>query len=438
MATNKTSQPNRILILAACLVIGLCAGVIYLWSVFVTPLKAYFGWSTSQVALTGSFMMAGFSIGTFIGGRVLDTLLPRKAVLIGAILLGGGFILTGFIPASTPWLIYITYSIISGLGTGFCYNAALNLAGKWFPDKRGLATGLSNLAFGANLFVLAPFVRMMLGDGVTTGIGVRTTFIVIGIAFMLICVICSTVLVNPPIGWLPEGYTPPEAKKDITVSLTTGQALKTRQWWGLMIAMAFNPSLNVVINPLLFVLALAKGSTAEMATVAVMLIGILNALARLVGSWISDYIGLKPAYCIGAGLAAIGGIGMIFTSGIPFLCCMVAIGAAQGFPGGLFAAINIKTFGPKHAGLTYGTAMLGYAPIAVIIPIIAASLANAKGGVEAIAAGSYNLPFVICTVLVIVGTIGFLSITPLREKQIPEELLDDWKVSQSLSEPNAE
>ena len=139
---------NRYGMLAAGMLVQLCAGIIYMWSVFKGPVSQHLEWDPAKAALTSSIMLAVFVLGIILGGRAQDKIGPKIVTTAGSIMLSLGIILTAMVTKEIPWLVYITYGIIGGFGVGTVYTATVSVIQKWFPDKRGFATGFMVAAFG--------------------------------------------------------------------------------------------------------------------------------------------------------------------------------------------------------------------------------------------------------------------------------------------------
>jgi OFA family oxalate/formate antiporter-like MFS transporter len=177
------------------MLIQFCAGVIYMWSVFRKPVAEHLNWDIDAVSLTSSVMLAMFVMGIIFGGCLQDKFGPRKVTLTGSILIGAGMICTAFVNESLPWLVYLTYGAVAGFGVGAVYMSTIAAVQKWFPDRRGFASGMIVCAFGLSLVVFAPIANFMLA-----ALGVPNTFLIFGVSFSVICVACSQAIKNPPEG----------------------------------------------------------------------------------------------------------------------------------------------------------------------------------------------------------------------------------------------
>ena len=174
------------------LLIMLCVGILYMWSIFQPYVVEYHGWSAGDVAMTSALMIACFVVGNILGGLVQMKFDPRAITLVGCLMFSVGIYLTSCIGNGSPWMLYLTYSVCSGLGCGFAYCTVLYALQKWFADKNGLITGITVFFFGASVMVLSPVVNKMLEN-----LGLTETFRILAIVFGVITVICSFFVVQP-------------------------------------------------------------------------------------------------------------------------------------------------------------------------------------------------------------------------------------------------
>ena len=390
MEKNNISTKKRYCILAAGMVIQLCAGIIYLWSVFRQPVADHLNWDPGSASLTSSVMLAMFVLGIIFGGYAQDRLGPRKASLAGSILIGIGMICTSLVNKSSPWLVYITYGVIGGLGVGTVYMSTIASVQKWFPDRRGFASGMVVSAFGLSLVVFAPLARTMLSN-----LGVPGTFLSFGIGFIVICVVCSLFLQNPPAGYLPKGYTPPttvSARKQYSPK----EVLKTKQFYLLAGALVFTLPAYFILNPIFLSLGTQRGLSEQIAVLGVMITGVSSASGRLIVSWVSDKTGRKAAMIAIAVITLAASLTMIAAKSVLFLVCIVIISFGFGGASGVYSAMTAESFGTKFGGTNFGLVMLGFGISAMVFPIISNRLVEG---------GSYTSSFAVAAATCIVAMV---------------------------------
>jgi len=359
----KVAVKNRYLILAMGMVIQLCAGIIYMWSVFKGPVSAHLSWDPAKSAITSSIMLSTFVLGIIIGGRMQDKYSPSPVALAGGVLLGLGMVLSAFVPKSAPWLIYVFYGVIGGFGVGCVYTTTVSVVQKWFPDRRGFATGMMVGAFGFSLVLFAPVTKILLAEW-----GVPKTFIFFGILFIVICSVCSLFLKNPEVK--QQSGTPASTQKQYT----TGEMLKTKEFYFLTFSMFFLLPAYFILNPLFISLGVERGLSESMATFGVMLTGITSASGRLLISWFSDFVGRKAGIATISLITLIAALVMIFAQGVLFLVCIAAIAFSFGGSASVFAATAADLFGTKHMGLNYGCVMVGFGSSALIFQLLSNAL----------------------------------------------------------------
>ena len=202
---------KRWITLAACCLINLCIGSLYAWSVFATPLAMRLnelngtGLTAGDLAIVFTLSNALGPITMISGGFITNKLGPQKVILLGGILFGAGMFLTGF--AASKGMLLLTYGLLCGLGVGLAYGCTVGNVVKSFPDKRGLVGGVSTASYGISS-VIVPFIaRPMIESS-----GVSTTFRVLGIAFFVLIIAASFLVLPAPANFIPTGWTPPAAQ----------------------------------------------------------------------------------------------------------------------------------------------------------------------------------------------------------------------------------
>jgi MFS family permease len=193
------------------LIINLCLGTIYSWSVFVKPLTDYFTVelgetvTANEILMPFSVFLAFFAIAMPFAGRFIESHGPRNVTIIGGIMTGLGWLLASTV--TSVWMLYIVYGIIGGIGVGIAYGVPVAVAARWFPDRRGVAVGLTLLGFGFSAFLTANIAGYLI-----TSTGVMTTFRIFGVAFIILIVLLAMPLRFPAVGWKPAGWNPPVPK----------------------------------------------------------------------------------------------------------------------------------------------------------------------------------------------------------------------------------
>ncbi|MBT2583259.1 OFA family MFS transporter [Planococcus sp. ISL-109] len=296
MHTNK----NRWLIALSAIAIQLSIGAAYAYSVYTRPISEAMGWSPTEITYAFTIMMALGGISAAFFGGFVEKNGPRKSAMVAAVLFGLGQAGAGFATQidSLP-LFLLTYGFMSGMGLGVGYIAPISTLVKWFPDRRGLATGMAVMGFGAGALITAPVAANLIDS-----VGVTTTFYILGISYFILISIGASYIAPPPKGWMPQGMEADIAsgkkvmKKDLS-QMTAREAVKTRRFWMLWSMMLINVSAGIMIISVASPMAQEMvGLTAAGAATLVGIMGIFNGGGRLGWAAISDYIGRPTVFML--------------------------------------------------------------------------------------------------------------------------------------------
>jgi len=421
MAEEKTM--NRGLIVLGALVIQLCLGAIYAWSVFTPKLKAAvadggFGFTATQTQVVFSVGLATFAIVMVLAGRWQAKVGPRLVALSGGILLGLGYILAKFFGASFMGQV-LCIGLIGGAGIGLAYVCPIAVGMKWFPDKKGMITGLAVAGFGFGALI---WIKMAGSWGhLIDSMGVLNVFGLYGVIFLVAVSLASIVMVNPPKGWLPAGYTPPapggDKKKGISgVEMEPRQMLRTPQFYMLWVIFIFSGLaglMTIGIIKLFGIDALhANGmsvveASATAGTAMAVFYSLANGIGRIAWGTLSDRLGRKMSIFI---MTATQGVMMLLfytmggTPGLLFLGAAI-IGFNFGGNFALFPTATADFFGPKHVGQNYGWMFTAYGVGGIVGPIMAGSFKDS---------GNWLPAFIISGVLCLVAAVIAISLKPPR------------------------
>jgi OFA family oxalate/formate antiporter-like MFS transporter len=351
MADEKLT--NRWLMVAAALVLQLCLGVLYAWSVFRAPLMKQFGWTVKEAGypLMASFFF--FAVGMIVAGRWQDKAGPRKVAIFGGILLAAGCFLAGAIGQTVGGMVF-AYGILGGLGVGFAYVTPIATCIKWFPDMRGTITGLAVFGFGAGTLVFGPLINKLIGS-----IGLSQTFFAVG-AIMLVCVCgAGSFFKVPPAGYKPAGWNPPtpSATTATKADWTPNEIIGNAQFYVLWVIYLFGAAAGLMIigQAVPIGLEVAKLDKA-VAAGGLGTMALLNGLGRLVHGSISDKIGRKNTVilCFCEYLVA---FLLLLPNADTFTKWLVGICIVGFSYGGYLAvmpSITADYFGTKSLGANYG------------------------------------------------------------------------------------
>ncbi|MDR3013512.1 MAG: MFS transporter [Chitinispirillales bacterium] len=362
MSTIKQNKAGlRVLIAGSILLLFL--GILYVWSVFVKPVSEAYEWDIESVKLMTTFMLSFFAVGILAGGKMLLKIGASAVVFIGGMMLAAGMFVSAFLTPNTAWLMYLTYGIAGGFGVGAAYNAVISAAQQWFPKKRGFAIGVSVCAFGFAAVIFAPLI-----EALTARFGVRSTFMILAAIFFTV-VLALFRFIRLPGAETQGGAAAAAADLFAKRQYTVGEALKTKQFYLITISMMFATTAFFVLNPIFVVLALERGLSGSMPTIAVMLTGVANASGRLCVPLLSDKIGGEKAVITIILATGVCALLLCFAQGFLFVASIVVVAFCFGGIPSTYPVITADYFGIKNVGSNYGAVMIGYALSALTFPM---------------------------------------------------------------------
>jgi OFA family oxalate/formate antiporter-like MFS transporter len=394
----KTS--NRWTIAIAGVFLQIALGAVYAWSVFRVPLSKQFGWSISEVTLTFTISIFVLGFAAFFGGLWMNRKGPRVVALAGATLYGVGVFLASF-SANKLWWLYLSYGFIGGLGLGFSYIVPVAVLVKWFPDRRGLITGIAVGGFGAGALITAPVATRLIQS-----VGVLPTFAYLGVAYFIVATIAALFMQNPPEGWQPEGWTPSakQTSHRATHDFILAEALKRWQWWVLWLILFLNTSAGIslisqegpIFQELTGVPAIVAGEIIGIASLG-------NGVGRVFWAWVSDSITRRTTFAV---MFIVQVLLFWFLPGITSSSIMtitafvVLMCYGGGF--GTMPAFTADYFGPKNVGPIYGLMLTAWSFASVFGPLYIArvremtgSYAGALHVIAGVMAASILLPIIV-------------------------------------------
>lgn len=371
---------NRWFIVTSAVGIHLSIGSVYAWSNFTTPLMEQFKWTASQVQLTFSLAILFLGLSAAFLGHFVEKHGPRKAGLLAAAFFGVGVFGSGFAVniGSLP-LLYICYGVLGGIGLGVGYIAPVSTLVKWFPDRRGMATGLAIMGFGFAAAISSPIM-----DALIKSVGTANTFFILGASYFIVMTVSSLYLEKPDEDWSPKGFKEKLASGKVTEDLsqmTANEAIKTSRFYYLWIMLFINVTCGIAILSAAKPLAVESIglSTAEAAAL-VGILGLFNGLGRIGWAAASDYLGRPNTYTTFFVLQIILFSILPFTSvSILFQLMLVIIYTCYG---GGFSAIPAyigDLFGTKQLGAIHGYILTAWAAAGLAGPMFAAYIKDATG-----------------------------------------------------------
>ena len=445
MVENETKVMNRWIVVVGAILIQLCLGAIYAWSVFTTTLKASpesggYGFTATQTQWVFSAGLVTFALVMLFAGRWQVRVGPRQVAAVGGLVLGAGYILGGFI-GKTFVTQLVCIGIIGGAGIGLAYVVPIAVGVKWFPDKKGMITGLAVAGFGFGATIWVKLAGSWFGGLLNTtsvfGLpGVQSVFVIYGVAFLILVLVGSTVMVNPPAGWKPAGWNPQltggGATVPVAADLTAGQMAGTPQYWGLLLMFTGSAMAGLMVIGcirLFGVDSLQANNVVNDAALAGTIAGtamawyaILNGLGRIIWGVVSDKIGRKTALFL---MCLIQGVMMLLffkvggtKIGLIVGACIIGFNFGGNFA--LFPAATADFFGNKNVGSNYPWVFLAYGIAGIAGPQVAGyfkdAAATSGAGVDL-----WKTPFLIAGVACLIAAgLGLMLRAP--KPSTPTEL----------------
>jgi len=352
-------------------------GAVYAWSVFRIPLTKSYGWTVSKVTLTFELAILMLGFASFAGGLWMRRAGPRRVALLAGLCYGLGVVLAGQVGGHLG-LLYLSYGVLGGIGLGLGYIVPVATLIKWFPDKRGMITGLAVAGFGAGALVTAPIAEHLI-----SWLGVSQTFTILGVVYFVAVSGSAVFMRNPPDGFRPAGWQPPlsqqqqRAAKDYTLR----EALRTWQWYGLWAILFLNTLAGISIisqtSPL------AQEVTHVSAVAAAALVGIIsiaNGAGRFLWAWLSDFVGRTRVFQVMFLAQAI--VFFLLARvhsfvGLAVLAFIVLLCYGGGF--GTMPAFAADFFGPQNVGSIYGLMLTAWGFAGVLGPTLIAQVRQNTG-----------------------------------------------------------
>ncbi len=401
-----------------------CLGAIYAWPVF-TPGLVEAGWSNVETTIVFSVGLAAFAFVMVFAGRKLATWGPRTLAVAGAVTLGAGYAIAGITGGTDFWMVLFGVGLVGGSGIGLGYVVPIAVGMRWFPDRKGMISGVAVAGFG---FGALGWVKLA-GDwgGLIESIGLSGTFITYGIAFAVLVLVGATWMRYPDDGWLPEGFTPPKGEAVGTVDFTPREMLRTPQFH--LISLTFMVSagaglMAIGLMKLYPVEVLVGGgmspveASAIAGTAMAVFFSLANGIGRLTWGVLSDRFGRKRSVVVMASTQGALMFLFITMAGQEYLLYLAAALIGFNFGGNfaLFPAITADEFGNATVGANYPWVFLAYGFGGIAFPILGGALGDL---------GNFPLAFSICGVACVAGAIAAALVFPPSHEEAMHAF--NWK-----------
>ena len=389
---NMTTQPNitkRWGILAVGVGTMLFAGILYAWSILKTPFAAELGYESSVLALSFTLAMCFFCLGGFLSGQLVRRLGTRLTILAAGLLAGLGFVLTSRLGIECPPLLYLTYSLLSGLGIGMAYIVIISTVNAWFPDRRGLSSGALMMGFGASTLLLGKIADRLF----QSELGWRSTYIVIGIAIAAVIALSSLVIRAPAKDTvLPQKKPSKSARRENFEprDYTPAEMVRRFTFWRAFLALVCLTAVGNSVISFARDLALSVGAEAALATTLVGVLAVCNGLGRIITGAVFDAMGRRFTMIAASVLTiAAAAVTLLAVSIGSLPLCIVGLcltGLSYGTSPTVSSAFSAAFYGQKHFATNLSITNFNLM-VASFIATACSSLQTASGG--------YTAPFIL-------------------------------------------
>lgn len=406
---------NRWLVVVGAILVQLSLGAIYAWSVF-TPALRDAGWSKLDTQVVFAVSLATFAVVMVWAGRKLPQWGPNRLAIASGLTLGAGYVLAGLAGGTAFWPVLLGVGVIGGAGIGLGYVVPIAVGMRWFPDRKGMITGLAVAGFG---FGAMGWVKLAGSWGhLIASFGLATTFIVYGVAFAALVLAGSLWMHMPPGSWLPPGYKLPEAggSGDGSREFSAGEMLRTPAFYLIFATFAVSAGAGLMSIGLmkLYPMEALQASGHDLATASAIagtamavFFSLANGVGRIVWGTLSDRLGRRRSVLLMT--ASQGAVLLVFTSmaGNEMLLYVGATLIGFNFGGNfaLFPTLTADTFGTSRVGQNYPYVFLSYGVGGIVFPLLGGVLGDL---------GNFPLAFAICGVACLAGAACMLLLGRLE------------------------
>ena len=342
---------NRYLVATCGVLLHLMLGSTYAWSIYRNPIMVQTGWDQSSVSFAFSLAIFCLGLSAAFMGRLVEKFGPRVTGSMSAVLYAGGNILTGVaIAQGELWILYLGYGILGGLGLGVGYITPVSTIIKWFPDKRGLATGLAIMGFGFASLLTSPIAQYLIQVR-----GVEQTFYILGVVYFIVMLFVSQFIKRPSVeeAQLLADKSPNRQATDLSKGVTANEALKSSTFYWLWLILFINISCGLALVSAISPMAQDMvGMSAESAAVVVGVMGIFNGFGRLLWAGLSDYIGRPKTFIL------------------LFVVAMAVLMTCYGAGFSLIPPYLSDIFGAKELATLHGYILTAWAMAALVGPML--------------------------------------------------------------------
>ncbi len=389
---NKSTNKQGWIITSAALGINLVMGVLYSWGVIKKALVSDWGWTNTEAALPFTVSAAVFAFTMIFAGRAQDKFGPRLVTIFAGIMLGAGLIASGFV--NSQMMMVLTFGVIGAIGIGLGYSAATPCAMKWFESsKKGMIAGIVVSGVGLSPVYITPITA-----GLLEAYGISNTFIILGVFAIVVVMLLSFFLKNPPEVEVPKTVQNQSVPAPKGNNLTWNQVIQTPQFYLLWIMYLLAATAGLMLIAHLPSIAVVQADWKTAGFMLVVILSVFNAIGRLGAGVLSDKVGRTRAMMIVFMIQALNMFLFMFYTSIPMLIVGSAIaGLAYGAVFSLFPTTTAEFFGMKNLGVNYGLIFTGWGVAGVIGPML--------GGIVADKTGAYSNGYLVAGVFLLIATL---------------------------------
>lgn len=402
--TNNNSVSKRWWILAVGTFTMLFAGVLYAWSILKVPLAQELNFTPSSLALAFTLAMSFFCLGGFLSGQLVRRIGTRYTIIFSGVLAGVGFVLTSRLQEGQTFLLYLTYSLLAGLGIGMAYIVIISTVNAWFPDRRGLSSGALMMGFGASTLLLGKLADKLF----QSSLGFRNTYVLVGVVIACVIALSSFAVQKPDADTVLPQRSKGASKRQENFEAkdyTPAEMVRRFTFWRAFITLVCLTAVGSSVISFARDLALSVGAEAALATTLVGILAVCNGLGRIITGAVFDAMGRRFTM-IAANVITITAAAVTLTAVATetIWLCIVGLcltGLSYGSSPTVSSAFTSAFYGQKHFATNLSICNFNLM-VASFIATACTSLQQASGG--------YTAPFILLLSLSVVALALNISI----------------------------
>lgn len=394
---ETTKSTNRLLILGCGVICSLILGFCYTYSIIQPYIMEYFAIDSGSASLPYTIFLAVFVLGNYVGGVLQKKHNVKTILLVGYLLMALGIFSTSLLPVSSPVGMWFTYGGLLGLGDGIVYNVILAMMQKWFPDRKGLATGITLAVLGVSATILSPLCSSWLAN-----YGFAGTFRILAVIYVAIGIFGMLTIKAPPAGYMadfvPKGAVAVSTKQCVTAS----DCFKTKEYYMLTVIYFCAIPAFVLLSAIFVSYGTSRGISTELAVTGVSLASMMQVAGRFLVSAGSDKIGRKGAMLLCFAITITAVILLTFSSGILYVICFWLLSFTYGGTAATMPSLITDYLGSKNAGFVVSLVMIGFGVASVGTSFVAKAV-------------SVSTTFILAGAVALVGIILVIALPKLNK-----------------------